>query len=871
MPDASSADPSTSTFVSSIVFNVVIATVLMLCFGIARKISRRIYAPRTYLVSEKRRSPDLPTGIFSWIPALLFTKDVDMRRRMGLDRYMFIRLLRMGIILFAICTLFCIPILIPLNVIDGIGSPGINIMTIGNVKYSGRTWAHAWLAVLVSALTIWMTYRETRRYIQFRHEYLLSSDHANTPTARTILVAGIPAEYNTEEALLSLFNKYPGGVKQIWLNRKVKGLPKKVDKRFKMVKGLEGASLKAMRKTMAPKDGVEHSAQVGVENGSDSIPEQFRPTHRVSPLPIPLPCVGKKVDSISYYEDQIVELNGEIDSKQNEIGSYRQVNSAFIEFNEQIAAHMASQTLAHHKIMTMQPRYIEIAPEDIEWKNMNINPWSRLLRQFISYCITGAIIIFWAIPVAFVSAIANLDTLVSLLPFLAPVNNLPTVALGVIQGVLPAVALAILMALPVIFFTMLSRLEGIPRKSSIELAVLHKYFAFQFVNVVLVSTIAGGVLQSASTIFNNPGSIVGTLANKLPQAATFFITYVMLQATIPAAMELLQIVPLILSWVFAFLASTPRSIYGQRGNCPQVNLGTLIPSHTVIFVLGLLYSCIAPLVLPFVLLFFCTKYFVYVHQFLYVYGREVESGGQCYPKAIRHIYTGLFLFQLTMIGILALQGGATGQYIIMIICIVVTAFAMFIYDRTFKPMLKYLPSSLANPAVPYDLREDSTPEGAASDSVNTHPRQKDLERGPGYEKHDQHVAHHIDHEDGDNDEEHDEDTYKHPAFITAQPTVWLPQDDQGLAQRRISEMESKNIKATTDGAQLPRNKKGKPGRVVLDEDRFSGEHPGVPYDDDKKILAKLNPMRNTDAHEPQPDEPPAQAPAPTSAQAQTAY
>lgn len=60
----------------------------------------------------------------------------------------------------------------------------------------------------------------------------------------------------------------------------------------------------------------------------------------------------------------------------------------------------------------------------------------------------------------------------------------------------------------------------------------------------------------------------------------------MLQATIPAAMELLQIVPLILSWVFAFLASTPRSIYGQRGACPQVNLGTLIPSHTVIFVLG---------------------------------------------------------------------------------------------------------------------------------------------------------------------------------------------------------------------------------------------------------------------------------------------
>ena len=49
----SSADPSTSTFVSSMVFNIVISTVLMLSFGIARKVSMRIYAPRTYLVPER--------------------------------------------------------------------------------------------------------------------------------------------------------------------------------------------------------------------------------------------------------------------------------------------------------------------------------------------------------------------------------------------------------------------------------------------------------------------------------------------------------------------------------------------------------------------------------------------------------------------------------------------------------------------------------------------------------------------------------------------------------------------------------------------------------------------------------------------------
>ena len=51
--DPSSADASTSTFVSSMVFNTVIATVLMLSFGIARAVSKRVYAPRTYLVPER--------------------------------------------------------------------------------------------------------------------------------------------------------------------------------------------------------------------------------------------------------------------------------------------------------------------------------------------------------------------------------------------------------------------------------------------------------------------------------------------------------------------------------------------------------------------------------------------------------------------------------------------------------------------------------------------------------------------------------------------------------------------------------------------------------------------------------------------------
>lgn len=189
--------------------------------------------------------------------------------------------------------------------------------------------------------------------------------------------------------------------KTLLLFRTINGVPDDVAKRMKMVTGLEGAELAAVRKTMKQsQSNADNTAQVGVEGGAGTIPDQFRPTHRVNPLPlpIPLPCIGKKVDSIKYYQDQIEELNQRIHDQQHKHDGYKPVNSAFIEFNQQIAAHMAAQSLAHHKVMAMNPRHIEIAPEDIEWSNMNIDPWFRMARQFISYCCSGAIIIFWAIP-----------------------------------------------------------------------------------------------------------------------------------------------------------------------------------------------------------------------------------------------------------------------------------------------------------------------------------------------------------------------------------------------------------------------------------------------------------------------------------------
>lgn len=80
---------------------------------------------------------------------------------------------------------------------------------------------------------------------------------------------------------------------------------------------------------------------------------------------------------------------------------YPPLNSAFVLFHQQVGAHLAAQALAHHEPYRMATKYSEVAPADVIWGNLGLNPYEIKVRQVISYAITAGLIILWAIPGAF--------------------------------------------------------------------------------------------------------------------------------------------------------------------------------------------------------------------------------------------------------------------------------------------------------------------------------------------------------------------------------------------------------------------------------------------------------------------------------------
>ncbi|KAF9281986.1 hypothetical protein BGZ68_006289 [Mortierella alpina] len=724
-PDAAkqkNADASISTFNSALIFNAAVGVAVFVAFCIVRRWNRKIYQPRTYLVKEDILSPELPQGIFSWITASFRINDSELVNRIGLDAYMFVRFQRMCAMLFTVFTLVALPVLLPINMVNGLGKPGLTGMTIGNVpeEQAWRLWFHLVLTILFCAAAVAMLWREMQEYTRRRHAYLLSAKHQTTPQSTTILVTAIPKGINNEKALRKIFDRFPGGVRSIWMNKNPEQLIKLCEERDEITLKLETAEYNYIR------------SAYGKQSKKDSeIKEPQRPIGRTSKIPF----VGPKVDLIEVYSKRLSELNREIEQIQQS-GSSTTLNSAFIQFNTQFAAHSAVQTVVYPTPFQMTPMFVEISPLDVVWNHMNLDTLTKKGRSLVSTVAATALVLLWSIPVLFVSTIASVEALVKYLPFLSFMQTLPSWLFGIIQGILPPLFLAILMAILPIVLTMMATFEGHVRGSAIQRSLMSKYFFFLVVNVLLISTLSNGFMKTYAKLEEegfSPIKIINMLAQELPGASTFFITYALLQSLTGPVLELLQIAPLVLNYLFTtLLAKSPRQIWNVQGRLNSVNYGLLFPPQALMFSIGLVYSTIAPLILPFVAFYFIMYYRVYRHQFLYVYKQPVETGGLAFPIAVRHAYTGIFIAEVTVFGIFLLKGiqNAIPQLILLLLLIICTSFSLSNLKEAFDPLVTYLPMALFSE----DLRIGRNGVVTEGDAKESGGRIEDEELAPTGEK-----------------------------------------------------------------------------------------------------------------------------------------
>ena len=165
-------------------------------------------------------------------------------------------------------------------------------------------------------------------------------------------------------------------------------------------------------------------------------------------------------------------------------------------------------------------------PREVIWGNLPIPFVQRLLRQTAVYLVVALTILFYMIPIAFISSIISLENLQKLLPFLRPQA---AVVSALLQAFLPQIVLAVFLMLLPAFLKKLSWAEGISGRSHVERSAAGKYFYFNVFNVFLGVSLAGTLFSSLDAILDRPKSIVSLLGRSLPKQATFFISFVALR------------------------------------------------------------------------------------------------------------------------------------------------------------------------------------------------------------------------------------------------------------------------------------------------------------------------------------------------------
>ena len=439
-----------------------------------------------------------------------------------------------------------------------------------------------------------------------------------------------------------------------------------------------------------------------------------RPTHRLpkfdwTPSWLPgLPFVHTKVDSIYFYRRELARLNMEIEKDQNEHERYPKMNSAFIQFNNQVAAHMACQSVTHHVPKTMAPRVVEVSPGDVNWDNMAIRWWDEWLRTAIVVGVVFGMTILWAFPVAFTSSLSQIDSLVEKYSWLGWIkdNHLTYTVAKAVAGVLPALLLAVLLAFVPILLSFLADFQGAKTGSQKDEYVQTYYFFFLFVQVFLVVSIASGAITTLQDTVTNVQSVPETLAKNLPKAANYFFSYMILQALSTSSGTLLQISVLGVWYLLARIVDdTARSKWRRQTTLPTITWGSFFPVYTNFACIALVYSVIAPLISIFAIITFTLLFVAYRYNMIYVTRFKIDTGGVLYPRAINQTFTGLYFMELCLIGLFFLvrnednEVACAPQGIIMVVVLVLTVLYQYMLNVSFGPLLRYLPITFEDEAV----------------------------------------------------------------------------------------------------------------------------------------------------------------------------
>jgi hypothetical protein len=435
-------------------------------------------------------------------------------QKLGLDGYLALRLLKMAIIMLTPAMVLTLPVLVPVYLTAGKGGvAGFDKLSISNIQadQTNRFWIVTLVTIILDIHFCRILNIEFQKVLRLRQAFL--HDHSQAPML--LLITEIPPRMWNDKLLSKILSSFTSGPVEIIL-------PRRNECEYKQ---------KRVRELLDELHTMSHTS-------SQSTKSTF------------LPAAIQNVNLPSKHE---LSIRWQVRSLTRDIKDITSV--AIVCFPELFSAHLALQARAVSAPRTMECHSIE----DSVLKSLTGVYRSRLSRSLTSLgliFILTVLAVFWAIPIALTGLLSQLKYLETITSHLDGLSN---AQLSTIQGILPQIALSLLMCCFPLIIRFLVKFYPLPERYFLEVLKLRHYFIFLYTQSFLVVSISSSVTTMIPEIISDFQSIPAILATNLPKASNYFYPYMLLQAVSHSIMVLFQL---------------PESLFkivrGPRNGAPEI-------------------------------------------------------------------------------------------------------------------------------------------------------------------------------------------------------------------------------------------------------------------------------------------------------------
>ncbi|CAJ2658689.1 unnamed protein product [Trifolium pratense] len=363
-----------SSFCTSLGTSFLIFFVLMILFAIlqSKPGNNVVYYPNRILKGLEPFEGGVKTrNPFSWIKEAFSSSEQDIIAVSGVDTAVYFVFQSTVFSILVICGIILLPVLLPIAITAAGGkktqttSKGtfneLDQLSMGNITAkSTRLWAFFIACYWVSLVSLFLLWKAYKHVTWLRSEAFKTPDLKPEQFAIVVRdIPPVPEGQTRKEQVDSYFRAiYP----ETFYRSMIITDNKKVNKIWEELEGFKKKLIRA--------------ETVFADSKTTAKPEGTRPTNKTGWLGL----IGKKVDSIEYYNEKINELVAKLESEQKITLKEKQQNAAIIFFSNRVVAASAAQSL---HAQTVDKWSVFGAPEPCQllWPNLKIKYFEREVRQ----------------------------------------------------------------------------------------------------------------------------------------------------------------------------------------------------------------------------------------------------------------------------------------------------------------------------------------------------------------------------------------------------------------------------------------------------------------------------------------------------------